>query len=126
MHNSPNLREPALLDRAQTVGLDRNELQTTRKRELDVVLTVSGAESHDDARFHWTEDMVWVRAPQTEIDPRAPVPLVSHGEKCIAHRQVAERPSAAGAHSPGVALSRSRAGTRDRGASPDRCSHATI
>jgi DNA-binding transcriptional LysR family regulator len=67
-----------------------------REGELDVALTVSGAAPRDDARFHWSEDMVWVRAPQTEIDPRAPVPLVSHGEKCLAHRQVADALERAG------------------------------
>jgi DNA-binding transcriptional LysR family regulator len=71
-------------------------VRDVRQGELDVALTVSGAESHDDARFHWTEDMVWVRAPQTKIDPGAPVPLVSHGEKCYAHRQVAEALERAG------------------------------
>jgi DNA-binding transcriptional LysR family regulator len=67
-----------------------------REGGLDVALTVSGAAPRDDARFHWSEDMVWVRAPQTEIDPRAPVPLVSHGEKCLAHRQVADALERAG------------------------------
>ena len=67
-----------------------------REGGLDVALTVSGAAPRDDARFHWSEDLVWVRAPQTEIDPRAPVPLVSHGEKCVAHRQVADALERAG------------------------------
>jgi DNA-binding transcriptional LysR family regulator len=67
-----------------------------RQGELEVVLTVSGAAPQDDAKFHWSEDMVWVRAPQTEIDPRAPVPLVSHGEKCVAHRQVVDALERAG------------------------------
>jgi DNA-binding transcriptional LysR family regulator len=67
-----------------------------RQGDLDVAVTVSGADPHDDARFHWTEDMVWVRAPLTRIDPGAPVPLVSHGDKCLAHRQVADALDRAG------------------------------
>jgi DNA-binding transcriptional LysR family regulator len=67
-----------------------------RQGELDIALTVSGAAPHDDARFHWAEDLVWVRAPQTMIDPGAPVPFVSRGEKCLAHRQAADALEQAG------------------------------
>jgi DNA-binding transcriptional LysR family regulator len=63
-------------------------VRDVRQGELDVAVTVSGADPHDDARFHWSEDMVWVRAPLTRIDPGAPVSLVSHGDKCLAHRHV--------------------------------------
>jgi DNA-binding transcriptional LysR family regulator len=71
-------------------------VRDVRQGDLDVAVTVSGTDPHDDARFHWTEDMVWVRAPQTRIDPSAPVPLVSHGDKCLAHRQVADALERAG------------------------------
>ena len=67
-----------------------------RQGELDVAVIVSGADPHDDARYHWVEPMVWVRAPLTRIDPEAPVPLVSHGDKCQAHRQVADALDRAG------------------------------
>lgn len=71
-------------------------VREVRQGQLDVAVTVSGADPHGDARFHWTEDMVWVRAPLTRIDPGAPVPLVSHGDKCLTHRQVADALDRAG------------------------------
>lgn len=71
-------------------------LRDLRLGELDVALMVSGAARDEGARYHWSEDMVWVRAPHTTIDPRVPLPLVSHGEKCLAHRQVAEALQRAG------------------------------
>jgi len=77
-------------------GTSESLARDTRQGELDVALTVSGAAPQDDAKFHWSEDMVWMRAPRTEIDPRAPVPLVSHGEKCVVHRQVADALERAG------------------------------
>jgi DNA-binding transcriptional LysR family regulator len=71
-------------------------VREVRQGELDIAVAVSGADPHSDARFHWTEDMVWVRAPGTRIDPCGPVPLVSHGDKCAAHRQVADALERAG------------------------------
>jgi DNA-binding transcriptional LysR family regulator len=71
-------------------------LRDVRDGELDLAITVSAAAPHDDARFHWIEQLVWVRAPLTEIDPGAPVPLVTHGDKCVAHRRVAEALERAG------------------------------
>ena len=71
-------------------------VREVRQGELDVAVAVSGSDPHSDARFHWTEDMVWIRAPGTRIDPCGPVPLVSHGDKCAAHRQVADALERAG------------------------------
>jgi DNA-binding transcriptional LysR family regulator len=67
-----------------------------RQGDLDVAVIMSGADPHGDARYHWAEPMVWVRAPLTRIDPEAPIPLVSHGDKCQAHRQVADALERAG------------------------------
>ncbi len=69
-------------------GTSEALLREVRQGEVDVALAMSATESYTDARFHWTEDMVWVRGPLTRIDPDAPVPLVSHGEKCLTHRHV--------------------------------------
>jgi len=55
--------------------------------DLDVAVIVSGAPI-EDARYHWTEPMVWVHADLTRIDPDGPVPLVSRGDKCQMHRHV--------------------------------------
>jgi DNA-binding transcriptional LysR family regulator len=67
-----------------------------RQGELDVVVAISVSEPYGDARAHWTEDLVWMRAPSTVVDPDVPVPLVGHGEKCLTHRQVAEALERAG------------------------------
>jgi DNA-binding transcriptional LysR family regulator len=67
-----------------------------RQGILDAAVAVSDAHPYEDARFHWTEDMVWVRAPMTRIDAAAPVPLVSPGERCLTHRQAADALERAG------------------------------
>jgi DNA-binding transcriptional LysR family regulator len=64
--------------------------------DLDVAMIVSDAGPHVGARYHWSEPMVWVRAPLTRIDPDVPVPLVSHGDKCLMHRHVGEALERAG------------------------------
>jgi DNA-binding transcriptional LysR family regulator len=64
--------------------------------ELDVALAVSVPDPIGDARFHWIDDLVWVRAPLTRVDPDAPVPLVGHGERCLINRQVIEALDRAG------------------------------
>jgi DNA-binding transcriptional LysR family regulator len=67
-----------------------------RQGELDVVVAISVDAPYGDARAHWTEDLVWMRAPATTIDPGIPVPLVGHGDKCLTHRQVTEALDRAG------------------------------
>jgi DNA-binding transcriptional LysR family regulator len=64
--------------------------------DLDVAVIVSEAGPHEGARHHWIEPMVWVRAALTRIDPDAPVPLLSHGDKCLMHRLVGEALERAG------------------------------
>ena len=77
-------------------GASEALLRELRQGELDVAIVVSGPDPHSDARLHWSEALVWVRAPFTRIDPGAPVPLVGHGEKCFAHRQTTEALERAG------------------------------
>ncbi|HLH91067.1 MAG TPA: LysR family transcriptional regulator [Xanthobacteraceae bacterium] len=67
-----------------------------RQGELDVAVVVSGGERHTVARYGWTEPMLWVRSALTRIDPQAPVPLVSHGDKCVMHRHVVDALDGAG------------------------------
>src|SRR5690349_15188199 len=64
--------------------------------DLDVAVAVSVPDPLGDARFHWSDDLVWVRAPLTRIDPDAPVPLVGHGERCLINGQVIEALDRAG------------------------------
>ncbi len=77
-------------------GTSEALLREVRQGELDVALVMSGADPHTDALLYWTEEMVWVRAPLTRIDPGLPVPLVSHGEKCLTHRHVTDALDRAG------------------------------
>jgi DNA-binding transcriptional LysR family regulator len=77
-------------------GVSEGLLRDLRHGELDVAMVVSGPNAHSDARFHWTEALVWMRAPLTRIHPDVPVPLVGHGEKCFTYRQTTEALERAG------------------------------
>jgi DNA-binding transcriptional LysR family regulator len=67
-----------------------------RQGDLDVAVIVSGAGPHGDALHYWSEPMVWVHAALTRIGPDMPVPLISHGDKCLMHRHVGEALERAG------------------------------
>lgn len=71
-------------------------VREVQQGELDVAVALSLPDPLGDARFHWIDDLVWVRAPLTRIDPDAPVPLVGHGERCLINRQVMEALDRAG------------------------------
>jgi len=75
-----------------SVGLVRE----VQQGELDVAVAVSVPDPLGDARFHWIDELVWVRAPLTRVEPDAPVPLVGHGERCLINRQVMEALERAG------------------------------
>lgn len=64
-------------------------VQEIARGDLDLVVAISGTRPLENSRFHWMEDMVWVRAPRTRLDPAAPIPLISHGLQCFMHRHVA-------------------------------------
>ena len=63
-------------------------LHDLRSGELDLIVTMSETKSEPDARFQWTEELVWVRGASTRLDANAPVPLASCGEGC-AHQRLA-------------------------------------
>jgi DNA-binding transcriptional LysR family regulator len=77
-------------------GRSETLVREVRQAELDVAVAVSAPDPYGDARFHWTDPMVWVRARSTRVDPHAPVPLVGHGQKCVTHRQVTDALERAG------------------------------
>jgi DNA-binding transcriptional LysR family regulator len=77
-------------------GSSLSLLADLRQGDLDLAVTISGPEPHGEARFHWTEDLVWVRAPHLSLAVDAPVPLVGHGDKCHIHRQALEALERAG------------------------------
>jgi DNA-binding transcriptional LysR family regulator len=58
--------------------------------DLDLVVINSGVKPLEGCRFHWVEELVWVRAPLTRIDLSLPIPLVSHGRQCVTHQHVAD------------------------------------
>jgi DNA-binding transcriptional LysR family regulator len=74
--------------------------------DLDLVVAMSAA-PYEDARHHWTEDVVWVRGALTALDPAAPVPLVTRGGTCVFHRRMVAALDGAG-RSYNVVLTASR------------------
>lgn len=63
-------------------------VQDLRQGELDLVVAMSGTKPMEDARFHWLEEMAWVRSPFTRVNLAEPIPLVSHGPYAISHQHV--------------------------------------
>ena len=55
-----------------------------REGEMDVVVALSNGTAAD-ARYHWTNELAWVRGPTMQLRPGESVPLVSYGDKCIFH-----------------------------------------
>ncbi|HEX3440042.1 MAG TPA: LysR substrate-binding domain-containing protein [Pseudolabrys sp.] len=66
-----------------------------RGAEIDVLVALSMSEPVD-AR-HWRrQEVVWVRSENTHINPKEPVPLVSHGEPSVYHRVAVQALRSAG------------------------------
>lgn len=57
-----------------------------RQGELDLMIGLSECGIVLDARHQWMEPVVWAREPGFELDPGAPVPLVTFGPVCALHR----------------------------------------
>jgi DNA-binding transcriptional LysR family regulator len=57
-----------------------------RQGELDLMVGLSEHRIPMDTRHQWTEPVCWVRQPGFELDPDAPLPLVTFGEVCAFHR----------------------------------------
>jgi DNA-binding transcriptional LysR family regulator len=58
-------------------------LRDMREGDLDLTVWVAATGPVMETRHYWTEELVWLRAPSTRLDPKAPVPLVSYGEECV-------------------------------------------
>ena len=58
-------------------------LKELREGVLDLAVWVSATGPTLETRHYWTENLVWVRAPSTQIEAQQPVPLVSYGEECL-------------------------------------------
>ena len=66
-----------------------------RSGEVDIFVGLSMTPPLD-ARHSHAEEVVWVRAADTQIDLDRPVPLVSHGEASVYHRLAVTALKAAG------------------------------
>ena len=74
-----------------TVRSDHFDVMSRELRDggLDLMIGLSENRIAMDTRHHWTLPLAWIRQPGFEIDPAAPVPLVTFGEACSLHRAVA-------------------------------------
>jgi DNA-binding transcriptional LysR family regulator len=61
-------------------------LQDLRLGELDLIVTLSATKGDPDARFQWSEELVWVRGAPTRLDANCSIPLATCGEGCSLHR----------------------------------------
>lgn len=75
---------------------------------LDVLIGLATTRPHD-ARYHWTQETVWVRGLTTELDLSRPVPLVSCGQSCAYYDVAVQALKKAGLDWEDVFISRSRA-----------------
>lgn len=64
-------------------------VEELQQGDLDLIVVISGLKPIENARFHWLEEMVWVKAPLTRLDLSAPIPLISHGRNCLTHQHAA-------------------------------------
>jgi DNA-binding transcriptional LysR family regulator len=62
-------------------------LRDLQQGDLDLVIALTTSQLALEARHIWLEDTIWVRSRAiAELDPEAPVPLVSYGEEAVCHR----------------------------------------
>jgi DNA-binding transcriptional LysR family regulator len=57
-----------------------------RQGDLNLMVGLSERGINLDARHQWVEPSVWVRGPLFNLDPDAPVPLITLGEQWAIHR----------------------------------------
>ncbi len=79
---SSRVRRPDLRFVVQSAYIDAL-LKDLREGTVDIAVWVSATGPVLPTPLHWTEELVWVRAPATRIEPDRPVPLVSYGEECV-------------------------------------------
>jgi DNA-binding transcriptional LysR family regulator len=61
-------------------------LRDLRQGDLDILVGLTTSGPSHDARYHWIEEMAWVRGRTTSVDLNEPIPLISYGEICAFHR----------------------------------------
>jgi DNA-binding transcriptional LysR family regulator len=75
------------VDLELTVGLSGWLNERLDEGEIDLVLA-KRPEGDERGRLVWRDRLVWVGAPETEIDPAKPVPLILYPPPSIARAQV--------------------------------------
>lgn len=83
-----------------------------REGEMDVVVALLANGVLGDARYHWSEELAWVRGPMMQPGWPGCVPLVSYGDKCVFHHIGIAALNAAGLQSNLVFCGTSIAGLR--------------
>lgn len=59
-----------------------NMMRGLRQGDFDLCVAIANRKPTFDAHHLWVDQAVWVRSDATQLDPSAPVPLVSFGEDC--------------------------------------------
>jgi DNA-binding transcriptional LysR family regulator len=92
---SAQVRRPGLRFEVYTAGID-SLMRELREGDVDLAIWVSATGPALDTPYYWTEELVWMRAPSTRIEPGLPVRLVSYGEEGLFTRSAISVLSQAG------------------------------
>jgi DNA-binding transcriptional LysR family regulator len=71
-------------------------VEELRQGDLDVVVAMSSVRPDQAVAHHWRDEMVWIRAASSTLDPTRPLRLVTHGDHCICHKHMVAALEAAG------------------------------
>lgn len=63
-------------------------VEELRQGDLDVVVAMSGAKPDQAVAHLWRDEMVWIRAASSMLDPTRPLRLVTRGDQCIFHKHM--------------------------------------
>ena len=91
-------RRPDLRYEVYNANID-TLLRDLREGDGDLAVWVSATGPVVDTRHYWTEPLVWVHGPSTQLDANRPVPLVSYGDECLFTRNAMLALSQAGRES---------------------------
>ena len=74
-------RWPDIRFKANAMSFE-NMLRGLRQGDVDLAVAIVNSKPSIEAHHLWIDQAVWVRSDATQLDPGAPVPLVSFGEDC--------------------------------------------
>lgn len=61
-------------------------IEELRQGDLDVVVAMSNARPEEAVAHHWRDEVVWIRAASSTLDPARPLRLVTRGDHCNFHQ----------------------------------------